>query len=133
MYIKKQTNNSISSSYESVLSGKSSFNPFDFPELIYNLKEDQSWQRGEINSLIMLESPVKRIVLIMLHEGTEISSFQLNDSITFQILEGKLVLHLGKKTLNLKEGEEYTLREKINYVIDSAKETALLLTIHSEK
>ncbi len=132
MYLEKETYSSGSSSYESISSVKSSFVPFDLPALIENLKQDRSWEKGEINSLILLKSPIKKVVLAILHEGAEIISFQENDSITFQILEGKIKLHIRQETIILNQGELLTLREKTKYRIDTIEESALLLTLASK-
>ncbi len=132
MYLEKETYSSVSSSYESISSVKSSFIPFDLPVLIENLKQDRSWEKGEINSLILLKSPIKKVVLAILHEGAEIISFQENDSITFQILEGKIKLHISQETIILNQGELLTLRIKTKYRIDTIEESALLLTLASK-
>jgi len=70
-----------------------SYHSFDLPTLIEKMKHSHTWAKGELNSMILLKSPAKQIVLTALHEGTEIISFQSNDSITFQIIEGKLMFH----------------------------------------
>ena len=66
---------------------------FNLPVLIEKMKHDCSWVNGELNAMILLKRPDKQIVLTAMHEGTEINSYQSNDSITFQIIEGKLKLH----------------------------------------
>jgi len=57
---------------------------FDLPTLVEKMKHKQNWAKGELNSMILLKTPDKQIVLTALHDGTEIQSFQSNDSITFQ-------------------------------------------------
>jgi quercetin dioxygenase-like cupin family protein len=79
--------------------------------------------------LILLKSPDKQIILTALHEGTEIKSFQSNDSVTFQIIEGKLRFHIRKDTLTLKEGQLMTIDEKIKFRLSTQEETVFLLTI----
>lgn len=69
-------------------------------------------------------------MLTALHDGTEIQSFQSNDSITFQIIEGKLMFHTRKESVTLDKGQLLTLHENIKYSLTS-KETVLLLTIAS--
>lgn len=107
--------------------------PYDFPQLIQNLKRERSWKKGEIASMILLKSPAKRIVLALLHEGTEFTSCQADDSATFRVLNGEINLRTGSESLLLKKGEVFTLHEKARYVIDSAVETALLMTLESER
>jgi hypothetical protein len=62
---------------------------FDIPSLIETLKKDPSWSRRELSTMVLLKSPVKNIVLTILPAGIEIRSVQSDDTITYQILEGK--------------------------------------------
>ena len=102
---------------------------FDLPTLIEKMKQSQSWAKGELNAMILLKNPDKQIVLTALHEGTEIQSFQSNDSITFQIIEGKVKLHTPKESVLLDQGQLLTLHENIKYSLTTNEESVLLLTI----
>jgi quercetin dioxygenase-like cupin family protein len=102
---------------------------FDLPILIANLKHSQSWKQGELNAKILLKSPVKQILLTALHEGTEINSFQSDESITLQIIEGKLRFHTRKESVTLEAGQLLTLHENIKYCLTTREETVFLLTI----
>ncbi len=106
---------------------------FDIPAIIEDLKNDKTWLEGELNSVILLNSPTVKVLLTILHEGTEVISYQANDSITFQIVEGSLVLHIKEDTIVLNQGELLTLEEKIKYSFDTVEETAFLMTLVSEK
>ena len=64
-----------------------------------------------------------------MHEGTEILSFQSNESVTFQIIEGTLEFHIRKDTITLNKGQIMTLDEKIKYRLSTKEETVFLLTI----
>ena len=101
----------------------------DLPSLIENMKHSFDWEKGELNAMILLKRPEKQIVLTALHEGTIIESFQANDSVTFQIIEGKLKFHTTKESVTLKRGQCLALHENIMYTLTSRKETVYLLTI----
>jgi quercetin dioxygenase-like cupin family protein len=109
-----------------------SFHTFDLPILIEKMKQSQSWEKGELNAMILLKSPDKQIVLTALHEGTEINSFQSNDSITFQIIEGQLMFHTRKESVTLEKGQLLTVHENIKYRLTSWEETVFLLTIATD-
>jgi quercetin dioxygenase-like cupin family protein len=79
--------------------------------------------------MILLKSPEKQIILTAMHEGTEILSFQANDSVTFQIIEGKLRFHHRKDIVTLNKGQLMTLNDNIKYRLTSDEETVFLLTI----
>ena len=102
---------------------------FNLPSLIATMKHSETWANGELNALVLLKSPKKQIILTAMHEGTEIESFQSNESITFQIIEGRLKFHIRKDTLTLNEGQLMTLDENIDYRLSSQQETVFLLTI----
>jgi quercetin dioxygenase-like cupin family protein len=107
----------------------SSLLTFDLPTLISKMKLSNSWLNGDLNAMILLKSPGKQIMLTALHKGIEISSFQVHDSITLQIIEGKLKFHTREESVTLDRGQLLTLHEKIKYGITSSEETVFLLTI----
>ena len=102
---------------------------FDLPSLIEKMKCENTWTNKEYNAVILLERSDNHIVLAKLHEGTKISSFQSNDLITFQIIEGKLMFRTGKESVTLNKGQLLTLNEKIKYSMTTKEETVFLLTI----
>lgn len=102
---------------------------FNLPGLIATMKQSYTWANGELNALILLKSPEKQIILTAMHQGTEIKSFQSNDSVTVQIIEGKLRFHIRKDTVTLNEGQVMTLDENIKYSLTTQEETVFLLTI----
>jgi len=102
---------------------------FDLSTLVENMKHSHSWAKGELNAMILLKSPDKQIVLTAIHEGTEINSFQSNNSVTFQIIKGKLKFLTRKESVILDTGQLLTLHENIRYRLTSGEETVFLLTI----
>lgn len=102
---------------------------FNLPSLIATMKQSYTWANGELNALTLLKSPNKQIILTAMHEGTEIKSFQSDDSIKFQIIEGKLRFHIRKDSITLNEGQLMTLDENIKYSLTTQEETVFLLTI----
>jgi hypothetical protein len=101
---------------------------FDIPLLIETLKQDPSWSKRELCTMVLLKSPVKNIVLTLLPAGIEIRSVQLNDTITYQILEGKLKFQIRNELVVIGKGELLMLNEKTKYQFDSLEESAFLLT-----
>ena len=110
-------------------SSDSRLSGFDLPTLIETMKKSYSWENGELNALVLLNSPEKQIILTAIHKGTEILSFQSNDSITVQIIEGKLKFHVRKDSVTLNEGQLMTLDEHLRYRLTTEDETVFLLTI----
>ena len=107
----------------------SSFKTFDLPTLVKEIKKSKAFEKGELNSMTLLKSRDKQIVLTALHEGTEINSYQANDSITFQIIEGKLVFYANKESVTLERGQMMTVHENVKYSLTTWEDTVFLLTI----
>jgi quercetin dioxygenase-like cupin family protein len=107
----------------------SPFLTYNLPILIEKMKLSPAWSKRELNSMILLESPGKQILLTTLHEGTEINFSKSNDSVTFQVVEGKMEFHTRKESVNLNKGQLLTLHEKIKYSLTSMEDTVFLLTI----
>lgn len=104
---------------------------FDLPTLIEKMKVKHIWAKGEPNSMILLKSPEKQIVLIALYKEIGIKSFQSNDSVTIQIVEGKLKFNTRKESVILEKGQLLTLHENMKYSLTTKTETVFLLTIAS--
>ena len=115
---------------DSVSHGLSSVQ-FDLLALVEKLKLKQSWLKDGLKSMILLKTPDEQIILTAMHDQTEISSFQSNESITFQIIEGKLTFHSHNESITLDKGQLLTLHENIKYSLTTKEETILLLTIAS--
>ena len=113
------------------MSSSPSLSMFDLPNLVEKMKNNQSWVNGDLHSMVLMKTPNKQIVLTAMHDGTQIQSFQSGDSITFQIIEGKLIFHTKHESVILEKGQVLTLHENIKYSLTTNKETVLLLTIAS--
>src|ERR1700730_3009220 len=77
---------------------------FDLPKAIEKLKEEESWKRGERNAITLMKSDFMRIVLIALHEQSEINFRQSGNMISVQLLEGKVNFQTKKQSVILKKG-----------------------------
>ena len=112
---------------------KRALNSSDLSVLIANLKNEETWEDGELKSAILLKSPAKKIILTVLHKGTEIRSYQSDYSLTFQVIEGKLKLNYGNKTFSLGKGEVLIMNERIKNKIESVEDSAFLMVLASGK
>jgi len=101
----------------------------ELPGLIRNMKLSHTWARGDLHAMILEKDSEKNVVLVALHEGTEIVSYQSNNSITFQIIEGSLEFNTRKTSAALGMGQILTLNDKVKYRLTASEETVLLLSI----
>jgi quercetin dioxygenase-like cupin family protein len=102
---------------------------FDLSALIEMMKHSNAWQKGELNTLILLKNPNEKIILTAIHEGTEIKSFQADDSITIQVLEGELSYRTHNEYVILAAGQFITVHDKIKYMLTASEDTVFLLTL----
>jgi len=102
---------------------------FDLPILIENMKLKSGWVKGELNSMVLLKTPDKQVVLTAFNEGTEIQSFHSGNSTTFQVIEGKLTFHSYRGSVTLAKGQLMTLYENVNFNLTTEEETVFLMTI----
>jgi quercetin dioxygenase-like cupin family protein len=109
----------------------SPLNSSDLGVMISHLKQEPSWEKGDLKSAVLLKSPSKKILLTVLHEGTVISSFQSDDSITFQVIEGMMNLRFKNESFTLNKGEVLIMKEKLKYEIDTLQDSALLMILAS--
>jgi len=129
--MKKAPLKTRSSFFKENIQYQDSLNKFNLPKVIEKLKHEYIRVDEDLNAVVLLKSCDKNIVLTALHEGIEINSFQGNDSITFQIIEGKLKYKSRKESGILEKGQLLTLRENINYSLKSREETVFLSTIRN--
>jgi quercetin dioxygenase-like cupin family protein len=112
---------------------KRALNSSDLSVLVDNLKNEKTWEEGELKSAILLKSPSKKIILTVLHKGTEIRSYQSDYSVTFQVIEGKLKLNYSNKTFVLGKADILIMNEKVKYKIESVEDSAFLMILASGK
>ena len=101
-------------------------------DLINNLKSCLVTSGKKLKSVILVNRNDKKILITALRDKTEISSFQSDDSVTIQLLEGKLRLHTWKESVTLDKGHFITITEKVKYQLTPLEETVFLLTITSQ-
>jgi quercetin dioxygenase-like cupin family protein len=101
----------------------------EMPLLIERMKQNLALENSEINSIVLIRNPDKKIVLTALHEGTEIISSRSKEPITLQVIEGKLNLQNGKESITLGEDQFLTIDERRKFKLTSLEETVFLLTI----
>jgi hypothetical protein len=104
---------------------------FDLPALIDTMKHNHTRAHGEPNSIILLKSPEKQIILTALNEGTEVKFFPSNDSITFQVIEGKIKILTRNESVTLYKGHFLTFHTNMTIILISKEETVFMLTIES--
>lgn len=104
---------------------------YDLNALILNMKDNPDWERGDLNAMILLNSTNKKVVLTVMHDQTEVRSFQSGDSVTLQIIEGRMKFCTDLETVILAKGQLLSLHDRTGFSMTTLEECAFLLTILS--
>jgi len=100
----------------------------NLPLLIQRLNKRNTGDQEKLSAIILLKRPEKQIVLAAFREGTTMKSYQSNDSMTFQVIQGQLIFQTRKKSMILRNGQFLQLYDKIKYSITTNEETVFLIT-----
>ena len=100
-------------------------------DLINNMKSSLVSSGKNLKSVILVNKSDIKILITALLDKTEITSFQSDDSITIQLLEGKLRLNTPKESVIVDKDHFITITEKVKYQLTPLEETVFLLTIAS--
>lgn len=102
-------------------------------ELADNLKHEKRWEEGEINSMILKKNETRKEILLVMHSDTKIESFQRDQSVTINVIEGEIKLKTSNQSIHLYSGQFFTLIEKSKYNFTSIAESTLLITINNNQ
>ena len=97
--------------------------------LVDGLKLNLLESRNNLNSIILSRRQDKNIVLVALNEAVEVESVQADDSVTIQLIEGKVRFQAKKRLVVLTKGQLLKVSEKIPYSLTAMEESVILLTV----
>lgn len=102
---------------------------FHLTDLVENIKQGDAWKMGERNSITLLKSAYMSVVLIALHQQTEMNFHQSGNTMSIQIIEGSVTMQTDKKSVVLKKGHLLTFHENTQHSLTALEETLFLLTV----
>jgi quercetin dioxygenase-like cupin family protein len=101
----------------------------DLPQLIKQIKNESSWKDSKRNAITVFKTNGLRIVLIALHEKTEMARHTADGIISVQVLEGRLQFNTDSQSVELGKGEMLALHEAIPHSVFAIEESIFLLTL----
>lgn len=101
----------------------------DLPSLMKKIKEETSWKDGKRNAITVFKTNGLRIVLIALHQGSEMARHIAEGIISVQVLKGQIQFMTDQKTVELSEGQMLALHERIPHSVKALQESIFLLTL----
>lgn len=101
----------------------------DLPQFMKQIKTEAAWKEGKRNAITVFKTNSMRIVLIGLHEGTEMTRHTAEGIISVHILEGRIQFNTDQKSVELSKGQVLALHERIPHSVKALEETLFLLTL----
>jgi len=102
-------------------------------DFINQIKSESTWANSDRNSVTLFKSETMRIVLIGLHEKSELKPHKANGVISVQVLEGKIEFTEGQQSTHLGKGQMIALQENITHSVKALTESFFLLTLANNK
>jgi quercetin dioxygenase-like cupin family protein len=103
----------------------------DLPIYMSQIKGEISWKDGKRNAITVFKTNGLRIVLIALHEGSEMARHTADGIIAVQVLEGQIQFNTDQQSVELGKGQMLALHERIPHSVKAIQETTFLLTLTS--
>ena len=98
-------------------------------DAITQIKSETTWADSDRNSVTLFKSETMRIVLIGLHENTELKPHKANGIISVQVIQGKIEFTAEQQNTHLEKGQMIALQENIVHSVKALTESFFLLTL----
>jgi quercetin dioxygenase-like cupin family protein len=105
---------------------------FDLDAEIRDSETRKPWSSGKYSKTLVHRDDV-RVVLFTMESGSTIKEHHAQGSITVQVLRGEIRFRVQDQEYSLRTGEMLTLGPSIKHAVESAGDSAFLLTISSSK
>ncbi|MEO5781908.1 MAG: hypothetical protein ABIQ07_01475, partial [Ginsengibacter sp.] len=101
----------------------------NIPDLIKQLKKEKAWDKNDRNAITVFKSDKMSMILVALHKKAEMTTERPENIFSLQVLNGKVKLHTGIETTEVKKEEVFVLHANISYKIEAVKKSTFLLTV----
>jgi quercetin dioxygenase-like cupin family protein len=105
----------------------------DLHKFIAQIKSEAAWKESDRNSVTIFKSETMRIVLMGLHQHTELKPHKANGVISVQVLEGKINFSTEEKTSLVESGQMIALQDNITHSVMALTDAFFLLTLAMNK
>ncbi|HTO15544.1 MAG TPA: cupin domain-containing protein [Edaphocola sp.] len=101
----------------------------DLNKFIEQIRNEETWKTGGLNSITIFKSKQLRIVLIGLKAQSELKKHIAPAQISVQVLEGKVKFTAEKQSVILSKGQMVSLKPKIPHSVFAEEESFFLLSL----
>ena len=99
------------------------------PNLIKQIKKEKTWEKNDRNAVTVFKNEKMSLILVALHKKAEMTTGRPENVFCLQMLAGRVKLHLGANTTDLRKEELFVLHADISYKIEALKKSVFLLTV----
>ena len=101
---------------------------FDLPTVIERIKQEPAWIYGKHNAITLTKSERMSIVLIAMHNGSEIKMQQVEGTMSLHIIKGKIKFTTENESVIIHEDKLLVMHKNIKHSLFAIEETIFLLT-----
>ncbi|KLU58656.1 cupin domain protein [Peptococcaceae bacterium CEB3] len=96
---------------------------------VLNLKEQISYQEGQVISRTIAQVPAVNITLFSLDAGEGISTHTTAGDAMVQVLDGEAEITIGEEVLTVREGETVIMPSDVPHSLEARQRFKMLLTV----
>ncbi len=101
-------------------------------EAIKSIHKGFAYRSGELGYRVLTRDDNSNVLVIVLPEGSEFESTQIDRSVILQVLDGRIRFKNKYRDVELSAGHDLTVTEKGYYIIDCQQESTIVLTTSIE-
>jgi quercetin dioxygenase-like cupin family protein len=102
---------------------------FDLRSEADALRQEQGWSKTGHSAKTLVKHHDLRTVLIAMKKGTRMSEHQAAGATSIQLLEGRLALHIGSETLDVRAGNLVALDRELSHDVEAVEDAAFILSV----
>lgn len=101
----------------------------DLNRVIEEIKQEETWEKSDRNSMTLFKSKIMRTVLIGLHAKGILKTHKTKALITVQALRGTFIFKTPDKEIKLTPGQMIALQPDIPHSVHALEESFFILNL----
>ncbi len=100
----------------------------DLQHYIKQIRSEEPWSKSDRNAITVFKSENMTIVVVALHDKTEMKTHVVQGTISVQVIEGKIKFITDQQSVEINKQQIVTLHANIPHSVVALEETIFLLT-----
>ena len=93
------------------------------------MRQEQGWSKTGHSARTLVKHHDLRTVLIAMKKGTRMTEHKAAGATSIQLLEGRLELHIGTETLDVRAGSLVALDRGLSHDVEALEDAAFILSV----